>query len=67
MKTALLQQEVQEFIEQNLESNVQKLALKKSPFAHLTMAEVLPQIESKQRAKKQTSFVVYYQKHPVSK
>ncbi|MHC5354483.1 THUMP-like domain-containing protein [Myroides sp. LJL115] len=51
MKTALLQQEVQEFIEQNLASNVQKLALKKSPFSHLSMADLLPQIESKQRAK----------------
>ncbi|WP_395047188.1 class I SAM-dependent methyltransferase [Flavobacterium sp.] len=51
MITALLSVAVQEFISQNIETNISKLALQKNPFPEVTWVEILTQISSKSKAK----------------
>lgn len=47
----LLRNEVQDFINANLNSNVSKLALKKNPFPEISYTEIMEQITAKQKAK----------------
>ena len=47
----LLRNEVQDFINANLNSNVSKLALKKNPFPEISYTEIIEQIAAKQKAK----------------
>lgn len=51
----LLQPEVQTYINEHLTDTLADLAFKKSPFPNLTMADLLTQIESKQKAKNKLS------------
>lgn len=51
----LLQPDVQAYIDQHLTDTLADLAFKKSPFPGLTMADLLTQIESKQKAKTKLS------------
>jgi len=48
---ALLQPEVQTYIQDHLEDSIADLAFKKSPFPDVTMHDLLTQIESKQKAR----------------
>lgn len=47
----LLKNEIQNFINANLNSNVSKLALKKNPFSEISYTEIIEQIAAKQKAK----------------
>lgn len=47
----LLKSEIQDFINENLNGNLQKLALKKNPFTEVPYQLILEQIASKQKAK----------------
>ncbi len=58
MKTELLSLEVQQFIEENLSSDIGTLALRKSPFSNIPMSILAGQIESKQKAK--TKLALWY-------
>lgn len=52
MKTELfLQQEVQQYIHDHLDSDISKMAFKKSPFEDIDMIDLLTQIESKKKSK----------------
>lgn len=51
----LLQPEVQAYINEHLTDSLADLAFKKSPFPGLTIADLLTQIESKQKAKNKLS------------
>jgi hypothetical protein len=51
MNTALLSVAVQEFISQNIETNISKLALQKNPFSEIPWVEILTQISAKSKAK----------------
>lgn len=51
MNKAILNTEVQEFINNNLDANLVKIALKGSPFSDVTVQELISQIESKNKAK----------------
>lgn len=51
MNTNLLRQEVQDFINQNLQTDNQSLIFKKSPFEDISMREIVEQIQSKKRIK----------------
>lgn len=51
MKNSLLSPEVQKYIEDQIDTKIQSLALKKSPFPYITMAQLIGQIESKQKTK----------------
>lgn len=51
MNTAILHSEVQEFIARNLNSDINALILKGSPFQHITIQEIATQIIGKQKAK----------------
>ena len=51
MNTKLLRQEVQDFINQNLQTDNQSLIFKKSPFEDISMREIVEQIQSKKRIK----------------
>lgn len=47
----LLKNEIQNFINANLNSNVSELALKKNPFSEISYTEIIEQIAAKQKAK----------------
>jgi hypothetical protein len=51
MITALLSVAVQEFISQNIDANISKLALQKNPFPEIPWVEILTQISAKSKAK----------------
>ncbi len=51
MNKAILNTEVEEFINNNLDANLVKIALKGSPFPDVTIQELITQIESKNKAK----------------
>lgn len=52
MKTELfLSQEVQQYIQDHLNSDLTKIAFKKSPFEDISMSDLLTQIESKKKTK----------------
>ena len=51
MKNHLLAEDVQQYIQEQLHSDIKSLAFKKSPFTHIEMSELLTQIESKQKSK----------------
>lgn len=51
MNPSILDTEVQQFINDNLEVSITKLALSSSPFDHVTTKELLDQISSKHKAK----------------
>ena len=52
MNTVLLNKEVQDFIEENLTTNINSLILKGSPFKDITAQELAQQVEGKQKALK---------------
>ena len=52
MNKNLLQKEVQTYINSNLNADVSKIALAKSPFAELSSAELAAQISAKKKAEK---------------
>lgn len=51
MNSAILNKDVQQFINEHLRSDIHKLLLKKSPFNEVTPKELVTQIESKLKAK----------------
>ena len=51
MNTALIRQEVQQFILQNLEKDPHALALKKSPFEDVTMSQIAGQVAARRQIK----------------
>ncbi len=51
MFKALLSEEIQEFINKNIDSNISKLALQKNPFPEVAWVEILTQIASKNKAR----------------
>lgn len=52
MNTAILSPEVQDFINQNLKSDITKLVLKGSPFPSISTSELIEQIEAKKKCEK---------------
>ena len=52
MNTSILQKKVQDFINQNLQTNITKLVLKGSPFEGISSAELVEQIEAKKKCAK---------------
>ena len=52
MKTAIFKSEVQNFIQENLKTDLNSLILKGSPFADISIQELAQQIEGKQKAAK---------------
>ncbi|WP_369047767.1 class I SAM-dependent methyltransferase [Tenacibaculum sp. UWU-22] len=52
MNSTILHKEVQDFINQNLKSDVNKLILKGSPFKNITIQELANQIIAKQKSEK---------------
>lgn len=57
INTNLLNKDVQNFINDNLKSDLTKLLLKKSPFAEVSMQEIAQQIKGKQIAEKKFPFL----------
>jgi len=55
----LISKDVQEFIRQNINSDLIQLLLKKSPFADVTMAEIVQQIKGRKTAEKIYSFLIF--------
>lgn len=51
MKTNLLANEVQRYLQDHLNTNITELAFKKSPFDGVEMSDLLTQLESKQKSK----------------
>ncbi|MDG2357941.1 MAG: class I SAM-dependent methyltransferase, partial [Polaribacter sp.] len=51
MNTAILHPKVQQFITENLNSNITKLILSGSPFSDVSVQELANQIISKQKSK----------------
>jgi len=56
--TNLLAPEVQTFINQNIDNDINKLLLKKSPFPNVTMQEIVQQIKGKKVAQKKFPFLL---------
>lgn len=56
--TNLLAPEVQNFINQNIESDITKLLLKKSPFPNVTIQEIVQQIKGKKTAQRKFPFLL---------
>lgn len=54
----LISKDVQEFIRQNINSDLIQLLLKKSPFADVTMAEIVQQIKGRKTAEKKFPFLL---------
>ncbi len=54
----LISKDVQEFISQNINSDLIQLLLKKSPFADVTMAEIVQQIKGRKTAEKKFPFLL---------
>ncbi len=51
MFSKILSEEIQQYINDNLDTDVSKLALRKNPFPEIEWSEILSQIASKQKAK----------------
>jgi spermidine synthase len=51
MISPLLSFDIQEFISQNIDANISKLALQKNPFPEVSWVEILTQISAKSKAK----------------
>ncbi|MFM9987308.1 THUMP-like domain-containing protein [Flavobacterium sp.] len=51
MTSSLLSFDIQEFISQNINANISKLALQKNPFPEVPWVEILTQISAKSKAK----------------
>lgn len=56
--TNLLSTEVQTFINQNIDSDINKLLLKKSPFPNVTIQEIVQQIKGKKVAQRKFPFLL---------
>lgn len=56
--TNLLAPEVQAFINQNIDSDITRLLLKKSPFPNVTMQEIVQQIKGKKVAQRKFAFLL---------
>lgn len=56
--TNLLASEVQTFINQNIDSDINKLLLKRSPFPNVTMQEIVQQIKGKKVAQRKFPFLL---------
>ena len=56
--TNLLAPEVQTFINQNIDSDINKLLLKKSPFPNVTIQEIVQQIKGKKVAQRKFPFLL---------
>ena len=56
MRDKLLNQQVQEYINANLNTDLHSLLLKKSPFPGVSMQEIVQQIKGKQVAQKKFPF-----------
>ena len=54
----LLSSEVQKFITQNIDSDINKLLLRKSPFPNVTIQEIVQQIKGKKTAQKKFPFLL---------
>ena len=54
----LLSPEVQSFINQNIEGDINKLLLKKSPFSSVTIQEIVQQIKGKKVAQRKFPFLL---------
>ena len=54
----LLSPEVQNFINQNIDNDINKLLLKKSPFSDVTIQDVVQQIKGKKTAQKKFPFLL---------
>jgi hypothetical protein len=57
-KTKILDQEIQNFINVNLNTDLHSLLLKKSPFPDVSMQEIVQQIKGKQVAQKKFPFLL---------
>lgn len=51
MNSEILSKKIQQFINDNLSSNIHKILLRKSPFSNVTSKELVEQIESKAKSK----------------
>ena len=58
MKTEILNKEVQNYINANLETDLQSLLLKKSPFSEVSMQEMVQQIKGKKVAHRKFPFLL---------
>ena len=58
MKTEILNKEVQNYINANLETDLQSLLLKKSPFSEVSMQEMVQQIKGKKVAQRKFPFLL---------
>ncbi|MCU7616730.1 RsmD family RNA methyltransferase [Chryseobacterium sp. PBS4-4] len=58
MEIPILHQEVQNYIDANLNSDLHSLLLKKSPFSDVSMQEIVQQIKGKQVAQKKFPFLL---------
>ena len=56
--TNLLAPEIQSFINQNIDSDITKLLLRKSPFPNVTMQEIVQQIKGKKVAQRKFPFLL---------
>jgi hypothetical protein len=56
VENKILHQEIQEFINANLNTDLHSLLLKKSPFPEVSMQEIVQQIKGKQVAEKNFLF-----------
>lgn len=54
----LISKDVQEFIRQNINSDLTQLLLKKSPFLEVTMSEIVQQIKGRKTAEKKFPFLL---------
>ena len=52
----LISSDIQNYINQNLNSDLNKLLLKKSPFSDVTMQEIVQQIKGRKTAEKKFPF-----------
>ncbi|HCR75721.1 MAG TPA: methyltransferase, partial [Chryseobacterium sp.] len=58
MKKEILYQEIQQFINANLNADLHSLLLKKSPFPEVSIQEIVQQIKGKQVAQKKFPFLL---------
>lgn len=56
--TNLLAPEIQSFINQNIDSDINKLLLRKSPFPNVTMQEIVQQVKGKKVAQRKFPFLL---------
>lgn len=58
MKKEILYQEIQQFINANLNADLHSLLLKKSPFPEVSIQEIVQQIKGRQVAQKKFPFLL---------